>query len=65
MLQETLRVLKLRCVPGVGVDKQQGVRDVARHVERVDRWDHHVVHPIQDEGRLFDVTQVGERIVFR
>lgn len=65
MAQEALWILELRGVPGVRVNKQLGVGNVARHIERIDRRDHYVVHTIQDEGRVLDITQVGEGVVFR
>ena len=61
MFQKTVGKLELRGVPGVRVDEQLGIRNVLGHVPGIDGRNHHVVHPIEDECRLLDFTQVRER----
>lgn len=61
VLQKTVGVLELRGVPSVRLDEQLGIRDVLGHAPGVDGRNHHVDHATQDECRLLDVAQVGER----
>ena len=54
VFQEAVGILELRAVACVGVDDQLGVGDVLHHVPGVDRRDHHIVHAVDDQGRLGD-----------
>ena len=63
VLQEPIRILELRAVPGIGIDQQLGVRDVLCQVPGVDRGDHDVVHAVQDQRRVSDRAQVGIGVV--
>ncbi|MNG36775.1 hypothetical protein D3C84_1239130 [compost metagenome] len=56
MFQEALRALELRRMATIRIDEQLRIRDVPGHVERVDGRDHHVIHAVQNEGRVLDVS---------
>jgi hypothetical protein len=63
VLQEPLRILERRAVPGIGIDEELGVGDGLGQVPGIDRRDHDVVDAVQYQRRLLDRIQVGIGVV--
>ena len=65
MINEQIRVLEEKTMPGVRIHDQLCVGQKLRHRERVDRWYHHIVAAVRDKNRLLDFGQaVVSRISF-
>jgi len=54
---ELVRILEERTVSGVGIKDQARIWQMLRKDVRVNRGDHHIIDPIEDERRLLDFLQ--------
>src|SRR5271168_3292315 len=62
---ELMRVLEQCAVSGVGVKDQARIGQMLRKNVGINRRNHHVIDPIEDEGGLLDFLQPRVTFAFR